>query len=241
MLQNPIDSKNIQNNIIKSRDNPNTQRLYGLYGISDTKLTPHNTLMQQLQKAIDGGLRIFQYRDKDSKDSEIAGFVGELEAMCVAQQVLFILNDRYELAIKLGVSGLHLGRDEVATLQDIRQSFQGIIGVSCYDSIPMAIRFATLGIDYVAFGAVFTSPTKTNATPCPLHIIQDAKQHIHIPICAIGGIHMHNVSKLPSCDMIAVISSLWNPPAKPTQNFDFITDNASNLITAWRNHNKTIG
>ncbi|MCI7410238.1 MAG: thiamine phosphate synthase, partial [Helicobacter bilis] len=189
-------------------------RLQGLYGISDTKLTPTKTLIPQLQKAIQGGLKIFQYRDKDSKDSEIIGFVGELQALCNENNVLFVLNDRYELAIKLGVSGLHLGKDEVSQLLDIRESFKGIIGVSCYDSIELAQRYENAGVDYVAFGSLFPSPTKRDAKPCALSVITEAKHKLKIPICGIGGICVDNVSLLKECDMIAVISSLWNIDSK---------------------------
>ena len=189
-------------------------RLQGLYGISDTKLTPTKTLIAQLQKAIQGGLKIFQYRDKDSKDSEIIGLVGELQALCNENNVLFVLNDRYELAIKLGVSGLHLGRDEVSQLLDIRESFKGIIGVSCYDSIELAQRYESAKVDYVAFGSLFPSPTKKDAKPCPLSVLKEAKNTLKIPICGIGGICVDNVSLLKECDMIAVISSLWNIDSK---------------------------
>ncbi|AQQ58962.1 thiamine-phosphate pyrophosphorylase [Helicobacter bilis] len=189
-------------------------RLQGLYGISDTKLTPTKTLIAQLQKAIQGGLKIFQYRDKDSKDSEIIGLVGELQALCNENNVLFVLNDRYELAIKLGVSGLHLGKDEVSQLLDIRESFKGIIGVSCYDSIELAQRYESAKVDYVAFGSLFPSPTKRDAKPCPLSVIVEAKHKLKIPICGIGGICVDNVSLLKECDMIAVISSLWNIDSK---------------------------
>ena len=189
-------------------------RLKGLYGISDTKLTPTKTLIAQLQKAIQGGLKIFQYRDKDSKDSEIIGLVGELQALCNENNVLFVLNDRYELAIKLGVSGLHLGKDEVANLVDIRESFKGIIGVSCYDSIELAQCYESAKVDYVAFGSLFSSPTKKDAKPCPLSVIVEAKHKLKIPICGIGGICVDNASLLKECDMIAVISSLWNIDSK---------------------------
>ena len=189
-------------------------RLKGLYGISDTKLTPTKTLIAQLQKAIQGGLKIFQYRDKDSKDSEIIGLVGELQALCNENNVLFVLNDRYELAIKLGVSGLHLGKDEVSQLLDIRESFKGIIGVSCYDSIELAQRYESAKVDYVAFGSLFPSPTKRDAKPCPLSVLKEAKNTLKIPICGIGGICVDNVSLLKECDMIAVISSLWNIDSK---------------------------
>lgn len=210
------------------------QRLKGLYGISDTTLTPQKTIIEQLQKAIVGGLRIFQYRDKHSKDSDIVGLVSELQSICDSNNVLFILNDRYELAIKLRLSGLHLGKEEVDTLKDIRKEFHGIIGVSCYDSIKLALTFQDMSVDYVAFGSMFASKTKINATPCPLHVLEQAKRQVKIPICAIGGICASNISKLTNCDMVAVISSLWTPSRSDIKGFDFISDNARNLLVKWK-------
>lgn len=227
-----IESKSIS---ISTKSNQDEfKKLKGLYGISDTNLTPHKTIIEQLQKAIEGGLRIFQYRDKHSKDSDIAGLVRELQAICDSNNVLFVLNDRYELAIKLGVSGLHLGKDEVMKLTEIRKEFKGIIGISCYDSIKLAKTFQDMGANYVAFGAMFASKTKVNAPPCPLHILEQAKEHIKIPICAIGGICVSNVSRLNHCDMIAVISSLWTPSKTDMKDFDFIKDNARALLAAWK-------
>ncbi len=201
----------------------NKEILKGLYGISDNKLTPHNTIFKQLQMAIDGGLRIFQYRDKISSDDNIQSLVKELQDFCSSQNILFILNDRYKLAIKLNLSGLHLGKDEIINFDSIRNDFKGIIGVSCYNDISMAYDFSQRGADYVAFGSMFESKTKQNAIKCPLNILQEAKKIIQIPICAIGGITRYNVHLL-ECDMIAVISSLWET--------NTITDNAKNLINS---------
>lgn len=212
-----------------------SSRLYGLYGISDTTLTPSKTITKQLQKAIDGGLKIFQYRDKHSKDGDIALLVGELQAMCEANGVLFILNDRYELAIKLGLSGLHLGKDEVLEFEQIRKTFKGVIGVSCYDSVNLGETFQNAGADYVAFGSIFASKTKVDATSCEKSVLDIAKKRLKIPTCAIGGICASNIAWL-NCDMVAVVSSLWTPFELDSKDFNFITSNAKNLISAWSSH-----
>ncbi len=200
--------------------------LKGLYGISDCVLTPHNTIIQQLQMAINGGLNIFQYRDKLSSDKDIKHIVNKLQDFCHMNNILFILNDRYELAIQLNVNGLHLGKDEIINFDSIRKEFKGIIGVSCYDNIEMAKEFEIRGADYVAFGSMFESKTKQNATICKLDILKEAKSILNIPICAIGGIDIDNAKLLKHCNMIAVISSLWDTK-------DTITNNAKNLISSW--------
>ena len=72
-------------------DTKNSILLHGLYGISDCNLTPKSSIFTQLQQAIRGGLRIFQYRDKKSNDNEIRSLVQELQDFCSYNDILFIL------------------------------------------------------------------------------------------------------------------------------------------------------
>ncbi|STQ86054.1 thiamine phosphate synthase [Helicobacter muridarum] len=211
-------------------------RLYGLYGISDCKLTPYVNIFQYLESAISGGLRIFQLRDKIHSDNDIEGLARELQDFCHSKDVLFIINDRYKLALKINADGIHLGRDELDCFQDLRNSFSGIIGISCYASIESAMYYEDLGADYVAFGAFFPSHTKPNATTAPVTLLKEAKVKCKIPICAIGGINVSNVGLLRDADMIAVISSLWSNDnlSLPCESSNFIRYNASSLLLAWK-------
>lgn len=185
------------------------RNLKGLYAISDVNLTPNNKILRYLNAAIKGGISIFQYRNKIDKDREIKSLVQDLAQICAENNILFVLNDRFELAISLQVAGLHLGKDEFSHFPKIRKSFKGIIGVSCYDNVEMARDFESKGADYVAFGAMFASNTKPDAKHCDIAILQKAKNSLKLPICAIGGINVNNVNLLRNADMIAVISSLW--------------------------------
>ena len=86
--------------------------------------------------------------------------------------------------------------------------------MSCYDSIELAQRYESAKVDYVAFGSLFSLTYKRDAKPCPLSVLKEAKNTLKIPICGIGGICVDSVSLLKECDMIAVISSLWNIDSK---------------------------
>lgn len=212
-------------------------RLYGLYGISDYKLTPYTNILQYLESAVSGGLRIFQLRDKIHSDKDIEGLARELQDFCHSKDVLFVINDRYELALKINADGIHLGRDELDCFQDLRNSFNGIIGISCYASIESAMHYEDLGANYVAFGAFFPSLTKPNAITAPITLLKEAKTKCKIPICAIGGINVGNVGLLGDADMIAVISSLWsndNLNLACIESSNFIRYNANNLLLAWK-------
>lgn len=183
--------------------------LCGLYGISDEILTPFDTLAEQVREAIAGGMKIFQFRDKKALDKDIIEIIQHLMGICANSGVLFVLNDRVELGIRLNVPAIHIGKDD-GDLPYIRKHFGGIIGVSSYGDIQRAHNAQSQGADYVAFGAIFPSPTKPNAPCVGTEILQHAREVLSIPICAIGGISKDNIRLLKNADMCAVISSLWD-------------------------------
>lgn len=187
-------------------------KLNGLYVITDNTLTPENTILEQVEKALIGGAKIIQYRDKVNKDEDIEKLVLTLQSLCRRYRALFVLNDRIELAIKLQCDGLHVGKSDYHRIKEIRISFLGYLGVSCYGDIETAKKMQDLRVDYVAFGAFFASPTKPNAHVVDTNIIKKAKEQLDIPVCAIGGITTENVSDLTknNIDMVAVISDIWN-------------------------------
>ena len=85
-----------------------------------------------------------------------------------------------------------------------------IIGVSCYNDIGLAIAAEKNSADYVAFGTMFSSPTKPDAVTAGPDTISQAKKQLSVPVCAIGGITEKNIHQLiqHDTDMAAVISSL---------------------------------
>lgn len=197
-----------------------TDILQGLYGISDTILTPYETLESQLKDAIKGGLKIFQLRDKISDDDTLIEKIYHLSELCAKNNVLFVLNDHVELASRLNTQALHIGRNtHTQTLDDIhylkyfskaRKQFSGILGASAYGDISLAKKLKNLGADYVAFGAIFPSITKPKALCVGVEILSQAKEVLRIPICAIGGISKENIYLLKIADMCAIISDLWD-------------------------------
>lgn len=190
----------------------NAQRLRGLYIISDDKLTPNETIIEQITQALEGGAAIVQLRNKSGSDEEIKSLALQLQTLCKAYNALFILNDKIELAIELELDGLHIGKSDHHRFKEIRQKFKGIIGVSCYDSISFAKEFEAMGADYVAFGSFFHSPTKPNSNIIPLEVLARAKKELTIPICAIGGLNTSNIQEVMHYqpDMVCVINDIWS-------------------------------
>lgn len=184
--------------------------LQGLYVITDDVL-PSLTVLDQVKLALDGGAKIVQLRDKKSSIDVIKQTALKLEELCKEYNAVFVLNDKVELAIELGLSGLHIGKSDHHRVKEIREKFDGYIGVSCYGDIALAKEMQEVGVDYVAFGSFYVSPTKPNANIVDLNILSQAKEELNIPVCAIGGISRENIGEVMSHkpDMISLVSDIW--------------------------------
>jgi len=190
-----------------------TGKLKGLYAITDEQLITADHFSETIESALQGGVRIVQYRDKSSNQQKRFQQASIICSLCQQYHAISIINDDIELAKAVNADGVHLGKDD-DSISNAKQILgqQAIIGVSCYNDISQAITAEKNNADYVAFGAMFSSPTKPDAVNADLAIISDAKRLISIPVCAIGGITDKNIQQLirHGADMAAVISSLFS-------------------------------
>lgn len=183
----------------------------GLYAI--TRETDNTAeLLTDVAAALCGGASVVQYRDKSGDIARQHEQASELLDLCHQFNVPLIINDSLRLADLVGADGVHIGRDD-GVIREARLILgpDKIIGVSCYQSIELALKAQAAGADYVAFGSFFPSATKPDAPLAEMALLQQATQQIHIPIVAIGGIALDNASSLidAGADAIAVISALF--------------------------------
>jgi thiamine-phosphate pyrophosphorylase len=188
-----------------------TALINGLYAITP-ECTDTARLLRMVEQALSGGASAVQYRSKQADPALRHEQASELLALCRRFHVPLIVNDDLRLANLTGADGVHLGKGD----GDIREArlILGpgkIIGVSCYSDLQLALDAETQGADYVAFGSFFPSPTKPGALAAPLALLHEAKQSLHIPVVAIGGITPDNVGPLveAGADAVAVISALF--------------------------------
>jgi thiamine-phosphate pyrophosphorylase len=178
-------------------------KLRGLYAV-----TPDGPgLLDKVRRALEGGIALLQYRRKDQASRDEAREILDLSRR---HGVPFIVNDDLELALAIGADGVHLGRDD-GELALARSKLKGkLVGASCYNRPELARAAIAAGADYVAFGSVFSSPTKPAAVRAPLSLFND----FPVPLCAIGGITLQNAPQViaAGADMLAVISDLFDAP-----------------------------
>jgi len=184
-------------------------KLRGLYAVTPG-LEDGDLLLHKVALALEGGIALLQYRNKDRQNLHQAR---ALSALCRRAGVRFIVNDDIELAIACDADGAHIGRDD-GDPGVARKKLRGkLLGVSCYDSLSAARTAVAAGADYVAFGSVFASPTKPAAVRAPLALFGEARS-LGVPLVAIGGITLQNASQLlgAGADSVAVISDLFDAP-----------------------------
>jgi len=186
-------------------------RLRGLYVITDEKLIPEATFAATIEQTLRGGAAIIQYRDKSTDQAKRLHQATALRALCNDYAAMLIINDDVDLAQAVAADGVHLGEDD-APIEQTRSRLgdDAIIGVSCYNQLQRALTARAAGADYVAFGAIFSSPTKPAARSASCALISEAKTKLDIPVCAIGGIDKTNATRVvdAGADMIALISGL---------------------------------
>jgi len=181
-----------------------------IYAISDDILMPENLALEYAREILECGVKFFQFRSKKAVKNE--KLASEILNLCEKFGAKFIVNDDVKFAKKIGAKAVHLGKDD----ENIKEAFEilgkdAYVGVSCYNDISLAINAAKSGASYVAFGSVFTSPTKPNAPKCGLEVVKEAKQILNLPVCVIGGINETNIGSLSHAkpDLIAVISAIY--------------------------------
>ena len=196
-----------------------------LYIISPANINI-NEFPSSLEEVLKTGLvACFQLRLKNLNDQELINISKVLKPICNKFDVPFILNDRLDLANKIGADGVHLGEDDPSIL-DARKLLgpKAIIGASCYNSKHLAMKAAEQGANYVAFGAFFETKTKKAKTKAVMSLIEDWVLISNIPCVAIGGINSKNCHELikAGVDFIAVVGAIWNnidSPRKAILNF----------------------
>jgi thiamine-phosphate pyrophosphorylase len=191
--------------------------LRGLYAVTpDDPLLPRLSVLVSM--ALKGGVKIVQYRNKTAPQPLRRSQAAELVRICRAEGAKLIVNDDLALALEIGADGVHLGKEDVpgGDLAAVRAALgpERILGVSCYNELARAEQAVAAGADYIAFGAVFPSPTKPAAAQAPLSLISEAKARFgdRSAIAAIGGITLDNAPEViaAGADLVAVITDLFD-------------------------------
>ena len=185
----------------------------GIYAITPDE-NDSAKLVRDVEEVLRAGVTWLQYRNKHADPAKQLEQAGLLRALCAMYSVPLIINDNVQLAFAVDADGVHLGGDDdsITHAREVLGSTK-IIGASCYNDLHLAERAIAEGASYVAFGAVFASPTKPNAPSVALDVFREAAQFA-VPVVAIGGITADNGRQVvdAGADLLAMISGIFAAP-----------------------------
>ena len=182
-----------------------------LYAVTDRAWLGGETLYEQVEKAIKGGVTFIQLREKNLDEESFLSEALEIQKLCRKYNIPFIINDNVEIARKINADGVHVGQSDMKA-GNVRAILgeDKILGVSA-QTVEQALLAEKEGADYLGVGAVFPTGSKLDADDVSFKTLREICTAVSIPVVAIGGIGAGNVSKLENSGIsgIAVISAIF--------------------------------
>ncbi len=185
------------------------------YHIKGGKNDRINALLETLELALESQITAFQFRQKGDlalqDPTQIKQLALECQKLCQKYGTPFIINDEVRLALELKADGVHVGQEDMAIEEVITLCKKRLfIGLSV-NTLEQALKARHLdAVAYFGVGPIFPTPSKKDAKQVVgvelLKKIQDSG--VKKPLIAIGGITMHNASKIQKFSGIAVISAI---------------------------------
>jgi thiamine-phosphate pyrophosphorylase len=149
-----------------------------------------------IEQAAEGGADVFQLREKTLTDRELLDRARRVRQWTRQAGVLFVVNDRPDIAQLSDADGVHLGQDDLPVAMARRIVGPDLlIGVSTH-TIEQVRRAVQDGADYLGIGPTFPSETKTFDHFPGLEFIREATAETSLPAFALGGIGRHNVAEV---------------------------------------------
>lgn len=183
-----------------------------LYAVTDRAWTVKQTLYQQVEAALKGGVTCVQLREKKLDEAEFLREARDICALCRRYEVPFIVNDNVDIAVACGADGIHVGQEDLAAGEVRRRVGERmILGVSVH-TVEEARQAVRDGADYLGLGTVFPTSTKTDVDVMPGDTLRSICEAVDVPIVAIGGLNRDNILQLSGSgvDGVALVSAIFS-------------------------------
>ncbi len=181
-----------------------------IYLVTDEKACNGKDFYKCIEESIKGGVKIVQLREKNSSTKDFYEKALKVKKICKNYGALFIINDRLDIAQAVEADGVHLGQTDMP-IEKARKILKNkfLIGATARNA-KEAKKAELLGADYIGSGAIFGTNTKSNAKKLEMEDLKKIVNSVKIPVFAIGGINISNVSLLKNIGLqgICLISGI---------------------------------
>jgi len=192
--------------------------------ISDHARFPKGNFLHAATRALEGGIRCLQLREKDLSPADLLALAQRLRALTLKHDALLFINDRADVAQMVEADGVHLPETGLPALE-IKKKFPRLwVGVSTH-SLQAAQRAEMEGADFITFSPIYETPSKKKfGPPQGLDRLHEVVKNIHLPVLALGGIKKDRVQ--PVLDRgahgVALISGIWDSTDIRNEAFEYM-------------------
>lgn len=194
-----------------------------LYFIPDREIGLGRDEVFQTVEAIKGGSTAIQLRAKKLKDLEVYKIGLEMRKVTKENNVLFIVNDRVDIAIAVGSDGVHLGKEDlpISVARKLTPK-EFVIGASVSNE-EEAIRAQIEGADYLAVSAIFPTTSKDDVDAVGIEVLKKIVASTNLPVIGIGGINLENLEQVINTGVsgVSIISAIASREDIKEATFEF--------------------
>jgi len=184
---------------------------FRVYLITDRKLCPGGEIVETVARALDGGVRAVQLREKDLPGRELFRLAERMRRLTEGYGARLLINDRADVAMAIGADGIHLGVLSIPPREARRLlGAQAAIGCSAHNAEELR-EAEEGGADFVTFGPVYATPSKDPfGPPVGIPALASACRTAGIPVFALGGVGTGNLEEVVRAGSfgIALISGI---------------------------------
>ncbi|RMG60780.1 MAG: thiamine phosphate synthase [Deltaproteobacteria bacterium] len=187
---------------------------FTLYLVTDRTLVAEGEFLNVLRKALEGGVKAVQLREKDLPGREILFLAREVRKLTSSFGAKLFINDRVDVALAVGAEGVHL-REDSMPVSAVRRSFPELLVGRSTHSLEGALEAEREGADFITFGPVFETPSKRKfGPPQGVEKLAAVAESVSIPVFAIGGVKPERVVEVRKAGAkgIALISGIIAAP-----------------------------
>lgn len=154
--------------------------------------------LERLKEIAECGVKAIILREKDMTSQEYEELAKEVLKLCEGENIPCILHSFIDTAIRLNAKKIHLSMDALRETSQVEREKFELIGASVH-SLEEALKAERLGCGYVIAGHIFNTECKPGLAPRGVDFLREICSALTIPVYAIGGVNLKNISKVREC------------------------------------------
>lgn len=181
-----------------------------MYLVTDSTGLTCEQLCDTVEKACKGGVTLVQLREKNRTSREYLELAKAVKSVTDRYSVPLIIDDRADIALACGASGVHVGADDMPVAEVRKIVGKDMIVGATAKTVETALKAEADGADYLGTGAIFPTTTKVKTVLTDVSVLKEICSTVEIPVCAIGGLNYDNCDVLKNSGIsgIAVVSAI---------------------------------